>query len=93
VLGLRFDDLQVADRRLAVVEGKGGHHRVVPAADRFFAELGCYLHEERPPAAATDRVFTALKGPRRGQPQSAAASRSRRKDSTRSWTAPASGPG
>jgi site-specific recombinase XerD len=71
VLGLRFDDLQVADRRLAVVEGKGGHHRVVPAADRFFAELGCCLHEERPPAAATDRVFTALKGPRRGQPQSA----------------------
>ena len=49
---------------------KGGHHRVVPAADRFFAELACYLHEERPPAAATDRVFTALKGPRRGQPQS-----------------------
>jgi integrase/recombinase XerD len=31
VLGLRFADVQVADRRLAVVEGKGGHHRVVPA--------------------------------------------------------------
>jgi hypothetical protein len=30
VLGLRFQDVQVADRRLAVVEGKGGHHRVVP---------------------------------------------------------------
>jgi integrase/recombinase XerD len=29
VLGLRFADVQVADRRLAVVEGKGGHHRVV----------------------------------------------------------------
>src|SRR6267378_3241448 len=28
VLGLRFADVQVADRRLAVVEGKGGHHRV-----------------------------------------------------------------
>ena len=71
VLGLRFTDVQVADRPPAVVEGKGGHHRVVPAADRFFAELGCYLHEERPPAAATDRVFTALKGPRRGMPLSA----------------------
>src|SRR5438067_800776 len=35
VLGLRFEDVQVADRRLAVVEGKGGHHRVVPAANRF----------------------------------------------------------
>src|SRR5580693_6586383 len=56
VLGLRFQDVQVADRRLAVVEGKGGHHRVVPAADRFFAELGRYLHEERPPTAAADRV-------------------------------------
>jgi integrase/recombinase XerD len=38
VLGLRFEDVQVADRRL-VVEGKGGHHRVVPASNRFF-ELG-----------------------------------------------------
>jgi site-specific recombinase XerD len=71
VLGLRFADVQLADRRLAVVEGKGGHHRVVPAADRFFAELGNYLHGERPAAAATDRVFTVLKGPRRGLPLSA----------------------
>jgi len=71
VLGLRFGDVQVADRRLAVVEGKGGHHRVVPAADRFFEELGVYLHSERPAAVATDRVFVVLKGPRRGLPLSA----------------------
>ena len=71
VLGLRFGDVQVADRRLAVVEGKGGHHRVVPAADRFFEELGAYLHSERPAAVATDRVFVVLKGPRRGLPLSA----------------------
>ena len=32
VLGLRFADVQVADRRVFVVEGKGGHHRVVPVA-------------------------------------------------------------
>src|SRR5436189_6200758 len=44
VLGLRFADVQVADRRLAVTEGKGGHHRVVPAANRFFDALGAYLH-------------------------------------------------
>jgi len=56
VLGLRFGDVQVADRRLMVVEGKGGHHRVVPAANRFFDALGGYLHEERPAAAATDRI-------------------------------------
>jgi integrase/recombinase XerD len=49
-----------------VVEGKGGHHRVVPAANRFFGALGSYLHDERPSDACTDRVFVVLKGPRRG---------------------------
>jgi integrase len=68
VLGLRFCDVQVADRRLVVVEGKGGHHRVVPAANRFFEALGAYLHGERPSRAPTDRVFVVLKGPRRGLP-------------------------
>ena len=71
VLGLRFADAQVADRRLAVMEGKGCHHRIVPAADRFFDELGAYLHHERPGGAPTDRVFVVLKGPRRGLPLSA----------------------
>ena len=71
VLGLRFGDVQVADRRLAVVEGKGGHHRIVPAANRFFDELGAYLHHERPATAGTGRVFVVLKGPRRGLPLSA----------------------
>ena len=71
VLGLRFADVRVADRRLAVVEGKGGHHRIVPAANRFFEELGGYLHGERPQAATTDQVFVVLKGPRRGMPLSA----------------------
>jgi integrase/recombinase XerD len=71
VLGLRFEDVQVADRRLVVVEGKGGHHRVVPAANRFFDALGGYLHDERPAGASTNRVFTVLKGPRRGMPLSA----------------------
>jgi integrase/recombinase XerD len=71
VLGLRFCDVQVADRRLAVVEGKGGHHRIVPAVNRFFDALGEYLHHERPGEARTDRVFVVLKGPRRGLPLSA----------------------
>ena len=70
VLGLRFADVQVADRRLVIVEGRGGHHRVVPAANRFFGALGEYLHDERP-ATPTDRVFVVLKGPRRGLPLSA----------------------
>src|SRR5215469_11719147 len=71
VLALRFCDVQVAGRRLAVVEGKGGHHRIVPAANRFLEELGACLHHERPAAAGTDRVFVVLKGPRRGMPLSA----------------------
>jgi site-specific recombinase XerD len=71
VVGLRFADVQVADRRLVVVEGKGGHHRVIPAANRFFEALGAYLHGERPAGAHADRVFVVLKGPRRGLPLSA----------------------
>jgi integrase/recombinase XerD len=71
VLGLRFADVQVADRRLVITEGKGGHHRVVPAANRFFGALGDYLHGERPATAGTDRLFVVLKGPRRGLPLSA----------------------
>ncbi len=71
VLGLRFADVQVADRRLAVTEGKGGHHRIVPVANRFFDALGAYLHDERPGESRTDRVFVVLKGPRRGLPLSA----------------------
>lgn len=53
-----------------MAEGKGGHQRVVPVADRFFAAVGEYLHLERP-VCATDRLFVVLKGPRRGQPLSA----------------------
>lgn len=69
-LGLRLKDIWVGERRLFVAEGKGGHQRVVPVADRFFATLGDYLHQERP-ACSTDRLFVVLKGPRRGQPLSA----------------------
>jgi hypothetical protein len=32
----RFCHVQVADRRLAVVEGKGGHRRIAPAANQLF---------------------------------------------------------
>jgi site-specific recombinase XerD len=71
VLGLRLADIQIADRRVFIVEGKGGHHRVVPIANRFFEALGDYLHDERPATTVTDRVFVVLKGPRRGQPLSA----------------------
>ena len=71
VLGLRLADLWVGERRVFIAEGKGGHHRVVPIANRFFTAAGNYLHDERPKPAATDRLFVVLKGPRRGQPLSA----------------------
>ena len=69
-LGLRLKDVWVGERQLFVAEGKGGHQRVVPVGDRFFALLGDYLHQERPDCS-TDRLFVVLKGPRRGGPLSA----------------------
>jgi integrase/recombinase XerD len=71
VLGLRLHDVRVAERSLYVAEGKGGHQRLVPAANPFFAAVGNYLHDERPADCETDRVFVVLKGPRRGRPLSA----------------------
>jgi integrase/recombinase XerD len=70
VLGLRLEDLRPAERRVFIAEGKGGHQRLVPISGRFFASLARFLDAERPPEAATDRVFVVLKGPRRGRPLS-----------------------
>jgi integrase/recombinase XerD len=72
VLGLRLADLQVPGRRVFIAEGKGGHQRLIPISGRFFASLAAYLDRERPPDSDSDRVFVVLKGPRRGQPLSAA---------------------
>jgi integrase/recombinase XerD len=71
VLGLRLVDVQVADRRVFVADGKGGQQRFTPMANRFFTSLRHYLDDERP-ATDTDRAFVVLKGPRRGRPLSAA---------------------
>jgi integrase/recombinase XerD len=71
VLGLRLEDVLVGDRRLRIIAGKGGHHRVIPVSDRFFEAVGDYLRDERPKDPGTDQLFVALKGPRRGRPLSA----------------------
>ena len=71
VLGLRLIDVHLADRRLFVANGKGGHQRIIPVSGQFFTALAAYLDQERPGAATTDRLFVVLKGPRRGQPLSA----------------------
>lgn len=67
VLGLRLSDLRFGERRVFIAEGKGGHQRLIPVSPLFFTEVSAYLDAERP-GAATDRVFTVLKGPRRGLP-------------------------
>ncbi|MGH9223396.1 MAG: tyrosine-type recombinase/integrase [Acidimicrobiales bacterium] len=72
VLGLRLGDVDAGQRRTFVAEGNWGRQRIVPVSGRFFKSLGRYLDEERPRASVTDRVFVVLKGPRRGQPLSAA---------------------
>jgi integrase/recombinase XerD len=72
VLGLRLGDLRIAERRVFVAEGKGGHQRLIPVSARFFAAVGAYLDTERPAGTGTDRLFVVLKGPRRGRPLSPA---------------------
>jgi len=71
VLGLNVGDINAGERRVFIADGKGGHQRVTPISARFFEALAAYLIEERP-ETATDRVFVVLKGPRRGEPLSAA---------------------
>ena len=70
VLGLRLEDLRLGEWRVFINEGKGGHQRLVPISPTFFATLATYMNAERPPDSPTDRLFVALKGPRRGQPLS-----------------------
>jgi site-specific recombinase XerD len=72
VLGLRLGDLQVANRRVFIGEGKGGHQRQIPVSGRFFTSVASYLDSERPGEADTDQLFVVLKGRRRGRPLSAA---------------------
>jgi integrase/recombinase XerD len=72
VLGLRLEDVHPGERRVFVVDGKGGHQRQVPVSRRFFASVADYLAVERPESCETRRLFVVLKGPRRGMPLSAA---------------------
>lgn len=72
VLGLRLQDVHVGDRRVFVINGKGGHQRLVPVADIFFTTLADYLAGERPSGSVGEHVFAVLKGPNRGGRLSAA---------------------
>jgi integrase/recombinase XerD len=72
VLGLRLPDLRPGERRVFVADGKGGRQRIVPISARFFSTVAAYYDTERPRTSSTETVFVVLKGPRRGQPLSAA---------------------
>ena len=71
VLGLRMSDVHAGERRLFIVEGKGGHQRIVPVANRFFASLADYFDHERP-NTDVEHVFVVLRGPNRGRVLTAA---------------------
>lgn len=72
VLGLTLEDINFAKRTVMVREGKGGHHRLVPVSAVALEATLHYMTKERPDGSS-NRIFLALKGPRRGQPLSRAA--------------------
>ena len=71
VLGLQLNDIRPGEHRLFIANGKGGHQRIVPVAQRFFASLADYFAVERPPTMSTS-VFVVMQGPNIGKALSAA---------------------
>jgi site-specific recombinase XerD len=57
VIGLRLSDLRMAERRVFIAEGKGGHQRLVPISNRFLEHVTAYLETERPADAGTEQLF------------------------------------
>jgi integrase len=67
VLGLRLDDLRVAERRVFIAEGKGGHQRLVPRCRcRTRSQTAGTLGDE--PAAGVTIVFSRVFVRRRQPP-------------------------
>ena len=44
VLGLRLEDLRLGEWRVFVADGKGGHQRLVPVSQTFFATVHATSH-------------------------------------------------
>ncbi len=68
---MRLEDVRSAERKVFIVDGKGGRQRLIPMSARFFTTLARYLDQERPTDASTDAVFVVLRGPTTGAPLSA----------------------
>jgi site-specific recombinase XerD len=75
VRSLRLADVDFGLGRVRVI-GKGDKERVVPVDHAFFAELGAYLREERPPGCRTAECFVVLRGMTAGGPLTEAGLRS-----------------
>ena len=54
-----------------IAESRGGHQRLVTTSRRFFDHVAAYLDTEHPAGVATQQLFVALNGPRRGHPLTA----------------------
>ena len=87
VLGLRLDDLRVAERRVFIAEGKGGRQRLIPVSGRFFAAVG------RLPGRRTAARVPAPTGSSWCSRDRAAGSRCRPRGPMRSWPPRGAGPG
>ncbi len=74
ILGLKLEDVQLADGQMRV-HGKGNKKRLLPLAPDIVEVLGHYLRLERPLTNAP-ALFISLKGRQRGQPMNAAGLRS-----------------
>ncbi|MHB1290460.1 tyrosine-type recombinase/integrase [Georgenia sp.] len=70
VLGLDVKDVDIGGRWVTV-SGKGAKQRRVPLDSDVASVIDVYLLAERP-ASQADRLFLVAKGPRRGQPLTAA---------------------
>jgi integrase/recombinase XerD len=42
VLGLQCEDLRVAQQRVFIAQGKGGHQPLIPVSSRFFVSVAAY---------------------------------------------------
>src|SRR5436190_3561359 len=74
VLTLQLDHLQLADAQMRI-RGKGNRQRLLPLPGEICEVLRNYLRLERP-LTSSPYLFVSLKGPRRGQPMTAAGLRS-----------------
>lgn len=72
---LEIETINFSERKLTVM-GKGSRERMVPLTDQLIKLIRSYIQIERPRKAGTNKLFTVIKGARRGEPLTAAGLRS-----------------